>query len=147
MGWTRLRSVSWAWPGPKPNGLVTMYKHSNQPPYQLQNVKGLQDGNKRGSRRLPGVASRRCCWQRRCCCHGGGIAAADGASPFYSSPSSVFFLLCFFSFPFLLLFSTLSSVFSSLLFCSPPLLSPFSFVLSFVFIGKTRKREAGKATV
>jgi len=59
MGWAKL--------GPKPNGLVTVYKHSNQPPHHLlQNVNysrsackcrqgAEQEGNKRGSRRLLGV--------------------------------------------------------------------------------------------
>jgi len=39
MGRTRPRSVGWAWPGPKPNGLVTVHQHSNQPLHHLlQNV-------------------------------------------------------------------------------------------------------------
>jgi len=39
MGRTRPRSVGWAWPGPEPNGLVTVHQHSNQPlDHLLQNV-------------------------------------------------------------------------------------------------------------
>jgi len=98
-------------------------------------VRAEQEETKRGSKRLPGVASRQCCRRRRCCYRGG----RRGFSFFFFS------LICFF-----LSFSFLFSPFSSLVFSrlSRPsfpffffLFSPFSIpFLSFppsVFIGKT----------
>jgi len=101
-----------------------------------------QEETKRGSKRLPRVASRRCCRRRRCCCRGGRIAVAGGASPSSSFPSSVFFFH-FLSFFLLFPLSVLSSlVFSRLSRPSFPFFfSPFSVpFLNFppsVFIGKT----------
>ena len=108
---------------------------------QMQ-VGAEQEETKRGSKRLPRVASRRCCRRRRCCCRGGRIAVAGGASPSSSFPSSVFFFH-FLSFFLLFPLSVLSSlVFSRLSRPSFPFFfSPFSVpFLNFppsVFIGKT----------
>jgi hypothetical protein len=94
-----------------------------------------QEEIKRGSKRLPTVASRRCCWWRRCCCRVGGTAVVGGASP-----SSVFFFL-FLSFSLPLFCSVLSLLFSLLL--SIPLFSSsssfrpspvFSLMLCFFFL-------------
>ena len=101
-----------------------------------------QEGNKRGSRRLPGVASRQCCWRGRCYCRGG--------FSFYSS--SLFFL--FFSlsplfFRSLLYFFLLFLVFFSLSIFPPSSALSLSIYpcLPCIYRQKTWEREVGAAIV
>jgi len=136
MGRTRPRSVGWASPGPKPNGLVTVHQHSNQPLHHLlQNVnysrsackcrqglsKRKQNGAAGGYLGRQRCGAVRCCWRRWCCCRGGGTAVAGGVAPSSSSPSSFFFSSFFLS-----VFRPFSRFFFSF-FSFGPLPSPLVF--------------------
>jgi len=119
MDWTRCRSVGWAIPGPKPNGLVIVCKHSNQPTiiccrkwinsrsaYKYRQWLSKEERDRAAGGYL-GVASRRSCWRQR---HGGRRFAL-----FFFSLPFVFrsFLLLLLSF-FLSVFSLYSALSLSL---------------------------------
>ena len=144
MGRIRPRSMGWAWPGPKPNGLVTVHQHSNQPlDHLLQNV-----NYSRSACKCRQGLSKETTGQREVTWGGGGaIVAVEGlrwpavlllrwrdcggrrsCSFFFLSLLCFFVLFCFFFF-FFSVFSLHSSL--SLFFFSSVLLLSFFFFFPF----------------